>query len=113
MGNQEKFKKLIIRLENYGAKGNKKEEKNKVLESAIKLFNVRENIADYFKQGIFSFKGNAFKTKEEILEEKKEETKEEYINNIFTFIEEKSKDINNDLLTKYFNFSAPIDLTNK
>ena len=75
------------------------------------MFNVTENIADYFKQGIFPFKGNVFKTKEEILEEKKEETKEEYINNIFTFIEEKSKYINNDLLKKYFNFLAPIDLT--
>ena len=77
------------------------------------MFNVRENIADYFKQGIFPFKGNVFKTKEEILEEKKEETKEEYINNIFAFIEEKSKYINNDLLKKYFNFLAPIDLTKK
>ena len=91
----------------------KKEDKTKVLESAIKLFNARENIFDYFKKGIFLFKGNAFKTKEEKSEEKKEETKEEYINNIFTFIEEKSKYINNDLLKKYFNFLAPIDLTKK
>ena len=77
------------------------------------MFNARENIFDYFKKGIFLFKGNAFKTKEEKSEEKKEETKEEYINNIFTFIEEKSKDINNDLFKKYLNFSAPTDLTKK
>ena len=43
----------------------KKEDKTKVLESAIKLFNATENIFDYFKKGIFLFKGNAFKTKEE------------------------------------------------
>ena len=89
MDNQEKLEKLVIRLENYGAKSNKKEEKNKVLESAIKLFNARENIVGYFKKGIFPFKDNVFKTKEEKSEEKKEETKEGYINNISTFIEEK------------------------
>ena len=41
------------------------EEKNKVLESAVKLFCVREDIIDLFKKGIFLFKGNVFKTKEE------------------------------------------------
>ena len=63
MDNQEKLEKLIIRLENYGAKSNKKEEKNKVLEPAIKLFNARENIVNYFKKGIFPFKCSVFKTK--------------------------------------------------
>ena len=57
---------------------------------------------------------NVFKTKEE---ESKEESKEEkfkkYINNTFTFIEEKSESINNDFFKTYFNFSAPIDLTKK
>ena len=57
---------------------------------------------------------NVFKTKEE---ESKEESKEEkfkkYINNTFTFIEEKSENINNDFFKTYFNFSAPIDLTKK
>ena len=63
----------------------------------------------------FHLKGNVFKTKEE--EESKEESKEEkfkkYINNTFTFIEEKSRGINNDLFQTYFNFSTPIDLTKK
>ena len=62
------------------------------------------------KSGIFPFKGNAFKTKEEKSEEKSEE---KYINNIFTFIKEKSKDINNDLFKTYLNFLTPIDLAKK
>ena len=77
------------------------------------MFHVRENIADYFKKGIFPFKGNVFKTKEEKSEEIKEETKEEFINNAIPLIKKESKDINNDLFKTYFNFSAPIDLAKK
>ena len=62
-----------------------------------------------FEKGIFSFKGNVFKIKENEL---KEESKE-YINNTYTLIEGKSKDINNDLFTKCFNFLKPIDLVKK
>ena len=69
------------------------------------MFRVRKNIIDFFEKGIFPFKGNAFKTKEEELKEKPEEEKlKQYINTIFTFIEGKSKDINNDLFEKFFNF---------
>ena len=77
------------------------------------MFHVRENIADYFKKGIFPFKGNVFKTKEEKSEEIKEETKEEFINNAIPLIKKESKDINNDLFKTYFNFLAPIDLAKK
>ena len=63
----------------------------------------------------FHLKGNVFKTKEE--EESKEESKEEkfkkHINNTFTFIEEKSRGINNDLFQTHFNFSTSIDLAKK
>ena len=69
------------------------------------MFHAREDIIVFFENGIFPFKGNVFKTKEE---ESKEESKEEkfkkYINNAFTFIEEKSENINNDLITKFFIF---------
>ena len=81
-------------------------EKNKVLESA--KIDVRKDIV-LFEKGIFPFKGNVFKIKENEL---KEESKE-YINNTSTLIEGKSKDINNDLFTKYFNFLKPIDLVKK
>ena len=68
---------------------------------------MRENIVDYFKKGIFPFKGNVLKTKEENSEEKSEE---ESINDGIIFIKEKSRNINNDLFKKYFYISAPIDL---
>ena len=70
---------------------------------------MRENIVNYFKKGVFPFKGKVFKIKEEI----KEEEKEELINNAIALIKKESKDINNDLFKTYFNFSAPIDLAKK
>ena len=78
------------------------------------MFRARKDIICFFGKGIFPFKANVYKTKEE---ESKEESKEErfkkYINNTFTFIEEKSENINNDFFKTYFNFSAPTDLTKK
>ena len=71
------------------------------------MFDARENIVDYFKKGIFPFKGNVLKTKEENSEEKSEE---ESINDGIIFIKEKSRNVNNDLFKKYFYISAPIDL---
>ena len=88
-------------------------EKNKVLESAAELFRVREDIIGFFEKGIFQFKGNVFKTKEERSEEKSEEKIKKYINNTSVFTKEKSKDVNNDLFKTYFNFSEPIDLAKK
>ena len=84
---------------------NKRREK-KVLESAVKLFDARRDIIGFFQKGIFFFKGNVFKTKEE----KSEETKEEFINNSHTFIEKKSKDIRMICLR---HSSTPIDLATK
>ena len=46
-------------------------------------------------------------------EESKEKKIKKYINNAFTFIEQNSENINNDLFKSYFNFSAPIDLAKK
>ena len=107
---QDKLEKLIIRLENYKAKKPlKKEEKYNVLKSATKLFRAREDIIGFFEKGIFPFKGNVFKTKEEIKEKIKEEKIEKLINSI-SFIESKSKDINNNLFKKYFDFSTLNDL---
>ena len=110
---QDKFKKLIIRLENYKARKGKKKKRKKVLESAAELFRAREDIIGFFEKGSFPFKGNVFKTKGEKSEEIKEETKEEFVNNTLTFIERKSKEIINDLFKTHFNFSTPIDLTKK
>ena len=70
------------------------------------MFCAREDIIDFFKKGIFPFKGNVFKTKEE-------KTEENFINGSIIFIKEKSRDVNDDLLEKYFHFSTPIDLEKK
>ena len=79
---------------------------------------MREKIfSGILKKGIFPFKGNVFKTKEEkpeeISGEKSEEELKKYINNTFTFIEEKSEGINHDLFKKYFNFLTSLDLAKK
>ena len=81
--NQDKLEKLTIRLENYKARINKKKEE---------------------------------KNKEEIKEKTKEEAKEEierFISNGIALVERESKDINNDLFQKHFDFSTPIDLGKK
>ena len=65
---------------------------------------MRNNIINAFYKKIFPYKDSKSKTKEEKLGENSEEELKEYINSTFTFIEEKSKEINNDLLTKCFNF---------
>ena len=80
------------------------------------MFNAREDIIRFFLKGIFLFKGNVFKTKEEekeIKEKTKEEKIEEYINNVISFIEKESKNINNDLFKKHFDYSTPVDLAKK
>ena len=41
----------------------KAKEKNRVLESAKKLSDARDDIIDLFEKGIFPYKDNAFKTK--------------------------------------------------
>ena len=56
---------------------------------------------------INAFNKNIFLCKEKKSEEKSEEELKEYINNTFTFIEEKSEGINNYLFMKYFNFLKP------
>ena len=117
---QEKLENSIIRRETKESKPRKAkkkkkriEQKNKVLESAKKLLYVRNDIINAFYQKVFPYKDSESKTKEEKFGENSEEELKEYINSTFTFIEEKSKEMNNDLFTKYFNFSTPIDLANQ
>ena len=70
---------------------------------------TREDIIGFFEKGIFPFKGNVFKTKEEIKEKAKEEI-ERFINSGIALIERESKGINNDFFKKHFDLSTPIDL---
>ena len=73
------------------------------------MFRTRD-IIGFFEKGIFPFKGNVFKTKEEIKEKAKEEI-ERFINSGIALIERESKGINNDFFKKHFDFSTPIDLS--
>ena len=85
-------------------------EKNRVLESARKLSDARDDIIDLFEKGTSPFKGNVFKTKEEESEENRfEEIKDNY-KKYFKYIEDKSIDINYELFKKHFNFKAPTAL---
>ena len=58
---------------------------------------MRNDIINAFYKNIFPYKDSESKTKEEKLGENSEEELKESINSIFTFIDEKSKEINNDL----------------
>ena len=50
------------------------EEKNRVLKSAKKLSDARDDIIDLFEKGTFSYKSSAFRTKEEESEENQKKT---------------------------------------
>ena len=65
------------------------------------MFNAREDIISFFEKGIFLFKGNVFKTKEEIKQKTNEEI-ERFISNDIALIERESEGINNDLFKKHF-----------
>ena len=77
------------------------------------MFHARKDIIGFLEEGIFPFKGNVSKTKEEIKEKTKEEEIKRFINNGIALIERESEDLNNDLFKKYFDFSTPVALTKK
>ena len=72
------------------------EQRKGVLESARKLRGARKDIIDFFEKGIFLYRGNVFKTKEELEE-----------NKFFKYIENESKGINYDLFKNHFSFQTP------
>ena len=65
---------------------------------------MRKDIISFFERGIFPYKGNVFKTKEE---ESEEESEEERIKKCIMYIENESKGINYDLFRKHFSFAVP------
>ena len=79
------------------------------------MFNARKDIIDSFEKGIFPFKDNVFKTKEneEIKQKTDEEEIEEFINNAVSFTKKESEGINNDLFKEYFGFLTPAALGKK
>ena len=79
-------------------------EKKRVLKSARKLQNARKDILDLFEKGIFPYRGNLFKTKEE-----QEKTKTD-MNEISKYIVEEETDINEELFEKYFKIQKFSDM---
>ena len=102
---QTQLKTLINKLNNnYNPWISKKiDEKNRILESARKLSDARDDIIGLFEKVIFPYKDNAFKTKEEQSEEhSEEESKKERTRKFIECIENESKSINYELFKKIF-----------
>ena len=57
--------------------------------------NTRKDIINFFEEGIFPYRGNVFKTKEE------QEKKKTNMNEIIKYIAEEEIDINGELFKKY------------
>ena len=96
----------------------KTNEKNRVLESARKLSDARDEIINLFEKGTFPYKDNTFKTKEkewekESEEESGEESEKERFKKFLEYIENESKDINYDLFKDYFDVLVPSALAKK
>ena len=104
-------------VQEFQKKKKKIEEKSRVLESAIKLPDARDDIIDLFRKRTFPYKGNVFKTKEKESEEESEGNKLEKIKNdykkIVKYIEDESNGIDYDLFEDYFSFSIPSALVKK
>ena len=89
-------------------KNKKKEEKKRVLKYARKLSDGKSSIIDLFEKGIFPYKDNASKTKEE--GELKEELDK---NKFFNYIENESENMNYELFEKHFINVVPTALAKK
>ena len=72
------------------------------------MLNNRKEVIDTIKAGIFPYI-NGFKIKDESEEESEEELKDD-VKKFIEYIENESKEINYDLLKKYFNFVLSSDL---
>ena len=73
---QAALKELINELNDYGPRISKKiEKKNRVLESAKKLFDAKDDIIDLFEKGTFPYKGNVFKTNKQKIESEENKLK--------------------------------------
>ena len=69
---------------------------------------MRDEIINLFEKGIFLYKDNTFKTKEE-----EEESENERFKKFIKHIENKSKNINFDLFKDYFDHVVPSALAKK
>ena len=118
---QIKLKILISKLNNdYTPRIQKKtNEKNKVLDSARKLSDARDEIINLFEKGIFPYKDNTLKTKEEKKEQKEQQTsknellkkpRKDDVSNFNEWVNKKETGINYELFEKHFKFKRPKDV---
>ena len=70
--------------------------------------NARKDIIDFSEKGIFPYKGNAFKTKQE--EEQKETITD--ANEFNKWVNKQETDINTELFKKTFKIQKPSDMLN-
>ena len=94
------------------------EEKNNSLQSARKLPDARKDIIGFFKKELFCIKVMYLKQKkkkseEESEDESEEESEEERAKKLIKYVENESKDINDNLFKDYFNFVVPSTLRKK
>ena len=75
------------------------------------MTDARVEIIDLFEKGIFPFKGNVLKTKEEESEENKLEKMKDDYKIFLKYIEDESKSISYELFEKHFNFVSPTAIT--
>ena len=66
--------------------------------------NARKDIISFFEEGIFPYRGNVFKAKEE-----QEKTKID-MNEIIKYIAKEEIDLNEGLFQKYFKIQRPSDM---
>ena len=86
---QSEIKILLNKLRKYNPTKLKKiKEKKETLSAAEKLLNIRQEVIDRFKTGIFPYL-DGFQIKEE-----SEEELEDDFNNFIKYIENESKDVN-------------------
>ena len=64
------------------------------------MFDARKDIIGFFEKGIFPYKGNVFKTKEE--KSKDEESEKERAKKFIKYIEKESKDLSYGLFKSCF-----------
>ena len=106
---QPKLGILINKLNNYYKPRlpEKVIEKDNVLKSARKLLDTRKDIINFFKRGIFLYKGKKKEEESEEESEKESEEEKERVKKFIKHIENESKDINYDLLKKHFFIAVP------
>ena len=83
------------------------------------MSDARDEIINFFEKGIFPYKDNTFKTKEEKKEQKEQQTskkellkkpRKDDVSNFNVWVNKKETGINYELFEKHFKFKRPSDV---